>query len=62
MHSNQIGLFMIGIYLLFTIAMTALFIDKVKLNFWVKFVLVILMVLVWFAGFIELINLLIHDT
>jgi hypothetical protein len=53
---------MIGIYLLFTIAMTALFIDKVKLNFWVKFVLVILMVLVWFAGFIELINLLIHDT
>jgi hypothetical protein len=62
MHQNQIGLLLLFIYIIFAIVFTVLLLEKIKLNFWIKFILAILMILVWFYGFGVLIDLLIHDT
>ncbi len=62
MYPNQIGLLLLFIYAIFAIVATVLIAEKFKFNFWINFILVILMILIWFYGFGILIDLLIHDT
>ena len=57
---NDIGFLILFIYIALFAVMTFFFLRKTKFHLVLKILGIVLLLVLWFAGFIELANLLIH--